>query len=530
MKTRFGVLDTSYLSKRHKKAILKESKIIHDAIDSVPIEDYVYSINNDPEILDAGEKEYAYGVLIDFTKGRSDEDPGFITRIGNMDFHRTLPCHTHRGQIYNLVDKEVIAILNPDDWNAATDEFSADEIKEMMENPANTIEVHTDKFYMTSKVLKRNSNGNPVKFKVMFSPVKVNDRYIEVKEQANDFRKGRIVYLEDTDTLSFAANLADDEFTYGGYLQYEDGEVTANYNGDVPATGINRIQVRELCRNTDRECMNYYSYMYILYWAFVIEYCTLNCKKEVIDELDENGFHQGGLGIGMTSIDESITYGVNYWHDSNTSNPECTARHIGVTNSLGNHSGEIVVEENNHIYHQNRYRGFEFPFGDIFGIYDGAAGFVTSQENFRNYNSNDGEWKDNYDDVISYYMSNNPDDYCDEPEEVMINMDCVAKLASYHKGYMYDDGAFKLSVIGDSGLLIPCESNDDYEYDLDFCAYQYGAGDYYFNEEYCVVPWIGGHANFDSRAGLALFAADRNALGAYSDDGCSGSRFIVDSK
>ena len=97
MKTRFGVLDTSYLSQKHKRAILKEQQIIHNAIDSVPIENYIYDVNNDPEILDMGEKEYAYGVLIDFTKGHSDEDPGFITRIGNMDFHRTLPCHKGRG-------------------------------------------------------------------------------------------------------------------------------------------------------------------------------------------------------------------------------------------------------------------------------------------------------------------------------------------------------------------------------------------------------------------------------------------------
>lgn len=527
MKTKFGVLDTSYLSQRTKRAILREREIIHKAIDSKPIDDYTYNVNDDSEILDMGEKEYAYGVLVDFTKGRSDEDPGFITRIGNMDFHRTLPCHTHRGQIYNLVDKKVIATLNPDNWNLATDEFTADEIQEMMENPVNTIEIHTDKFYVTSKVFKRNSNGNPVKFKVMFSPVKVNDRYIEVKEQANDFRKGRMVYLEDTDSLSFAANLADDEFTYGGMLQYKEGEVTANYNGQVPATGINRIQVRELCRNTDRECMNYYSYMYILYWAFVIEYCTLNCKKEVIAELDENGYHQGGLGIGMTSIDEQITSGVNYWHNNNTPNPECTARHIGVTNSLGNRSGEIVVEENRHTYHQNRYRGFEFPFGDIFGIYDGVGGFNITQENFRTYK--DDNWVDDFDVIIAYYLTNNPDNYYDAPSEVMANMECVATMPSYHKGNMYDDGSFKLAVIGDSGLLIPCETNIDYGYTIDFCASQYGAGDYFLTKEYCAVPWVGGDADDDSCAGLAYFNAADAAHASYNG-GCSGSRFIADNE
>lgn len=528
MKTRFGVLDTSYLSQRHKRAILKEQQIIHNAIDSVPIENYIYDVNNDPEILDMGEKEYAYGVLIDFTKGHSDEDPGFITRIGNMDFHRILPCHTHRGQIYNLIDENVVAILNPDNWNAATEEHSAEEIKNLMEQPYNTIEVHTDKFYMTSKVLKRNSNGNAVKFKVMFSPVKINDRYIEVKEQANDFRKGRIVYLEDKDALSFAANLADDEYTYGGYLQYEEGRVTANYNAQVPATGINRMQVRELCRTANRECMNYYSYMYILYWAFVIEYCTFNCKKEVINELDENGFHQGGLGIGMTSIDEQITQHVNYWHNANTSDPECTTRHIGVTNSLGNHSGEIVVQENGHTYHQNRYRGFEFPFGDIFGIYDGISGFIISQENFRKYNSDDNEWKDDYDNILGYYMTNNPNNYCDEPGEVIANMDCVATTSSYKKGYMYDDGTFKLAVIGDSGLLIPCESHNGYLPNIDFCASQYGAGDCYYTKEYCAVPWMGGAASYDAAAGLACFDAGNAAVGAYAVGGCSGSRFIAD--
>lgn len=155
-KSRFGLLNqVESISLDTKKRMIKKcnnEKASKAGNYPNDIRDFVYDPNNDPTILDDGEKQYAYGVLIDFRDGKKTDEDGTVTRIGNMDFHRTLPCHTHAGQVYDIVNKQVVCKLNPEDWNLPYDGKTAAEIKAAMETPTNTIEIHVDKFYCSSKV------------------------------------------------------------------------------------------------------------------------------------------------------------------------------------------------------------------------------------------------------------------------------------------------------------------------------------------------------------------------------------------
>ena len=114
----------------------------------------------------------------------------------------------------------------------------------------------------------------------------------------------------------------------------------------------------------------------MLWWLFVVEYCTFNTQDKFNAELDENGFHQGGLGDGVT------TWDWDSWTRHNGNNPIIPC---GVTNSLGNHSGTVdysVHGEDNAVkitFAVPRYRGVENPFGHIWKWTDGIKIIIQSE-------------------------------------------------------------------------------------------------------------------------------------------------------
>lgn len=111
---------------------------------------------------------------------------------------------------------------------------------------------------------------------------------------------------------------------------------------------------------------------------FLVEYATRNSQKAVNTELTPEGFKQGGLGSGCTTITATIN-GAQTWSFIPT----------GSSDSLGSGSGEVTVtiQQTNSSGSNtstitrkcNRYRGIENPFGhiwkhtdDIISIYEGG--------------------------------------------------------------------------------------------------------------------------------------------------------------
>jgi hypothetical protein len=98
-------------------------------------------------------------------------------------------------------------------------------------------------------------------------------------------------------------------------------------------------------------------------WCFVVEYATLNSQKAVNDILTAEGYHQGGLGKGVTSGTKKVN-GKNVWGFV-----PC-----GTTDNLFNGSGEVTYNYTNTDAEGaeiqastkvNRYRGIENPFGHV---------------------------------------------------------------------------------------------------------------------------------------------------------------------
>jgi hypothetical protein len=103
------------------------------------------------------------------------------------------------------------------------------------------------------------------------------------------------------------------------------------------------------------------------FWLYFIEYANLNCQATYNAAPDANGYKQGGLGAGVTTLASAA------WSTFNAYNPFVPC---GYTNSLGNRSGIVAFtmpEEYGSLTVQvPSYRGLENPFGHTWSWTDGV--------------------------------------------------------------------------------------------------------------------------------------------------------------
>lgn len=428
------------------------------------------ALENDYFVLDPGEETYAYGVLIDFTEGKSSPD---LKRIGNMELHRTLPVQSqYKGCMWSYENKEIMYYLNPENWNlAVNDEINnvqktAKNVADDMSDGSYGIRVETPKFYASSKVLATDGAGHTTMAKVMFSTIKLNASYIEIPRQVTDFRNCRIF----TDGGGMVCNTAitdDIACGNGNKDDFEQRTVGVLY----PITNTSRATARAAAEdwsNTHLMCYEYYKWLF--YWAFVIEYATLNSHKPVNNELDENGFHQGGLGGGLTNLVENNGISLQ----DTTGKDKC--RFIGVTNELGNGTGELNIPTDTNldkVGHPNRYRGFECPFGDIYLVLDGFLGTTVKD-------SNDNDIAERY------FTCANPALFGDELPSTYDNVSAYenngwrlafedGSIANSYAREGYDEGAAMYMSIGNTGDLFAQKwyFDEDGEYNRFFVNYWY---------------------------------------------------------
>lgn len=141
-----------------------------------------------------------------------------------------------------------------------------------------------------------------------------------------------------------------------------------------PATNISLTSFRSYARNRGTAGLNdkgwncdLYEAQLNTYWLFVIEYAQLNCQAAFTSQLTEDGYRQGGLGDGVTTLDSTR------WNNFNGYNPFVPC---GITNSLGNATGVVDYEMPEEYgatltVHVPSYRGIENPFGHVWSWTDG---------------------------------------------------------------------------------------------------------------------------------------------------------------
>lgn len=281
--------------------------------------------------LSRNENELWYGVKFDLANSSSPDG----VRTGNMEMHRTLPIQSKmRGCTISNTDN-VKKYLKADDWTKWEDGTSSSqdssgvgvealvEIPEhyrlLIATPDNTVEIRMSEYNLPGYT-------------------KVEKKYIGAYEGS--------------------VNL--DSSSHNNLLR------TQVCNA-APIVSKTRTEFQNMARNNNRT-NNWNIYTYDahrdLTWLFVVEYATLNSQKAFNASLTAEGYHQGGLGEGVTTSTVTVNGATTY------SFVPC-----GTTNSLGNGTGIIEYTHTNtdaegtstgtKTVNVPRYRGIENPFGHV---------------------------------------------------------------------------------------------------------------------------------------------------------------------
>lgn len=283
------------------------------------------AVTLDEEIgkLSRNENELWYGVKFDLANGSSPDG----VRTGNMEMHKTLPIQSKmRGCTISNTDNTK-KYLKANDWTKWED----------------------------GTTLSQDSSGVGV------------EAFVEIPEHY------RLLIATPDNTVEIRMS----EYNLPGYTKVEKKYIGA-YEGSVnldssshnnllrtqvrntaPIVSKTRTEFQTMARNNNRT-NNWNIYTYDahrdLTWLFVVEYATLNSQKAFNANLTAEGYHQGGLGEGVTTGAVKVN-GADTW-----SFVPC-----GTTNSLGNGTGiiEYTHTNTNKVVNVPRYRGIENPFGHV---------------------------------------------------------------------------------------------------------------------------------------------------------------------
>lgn len=303
---------------------------------------------------------YSYGVEWDTTVA----DPA-LTRIGNPLLHKSLPIQSqYKGCVAN--NGVINYYLDPNDWSKKiTGEDS------VLDGTDGTVRVHTPKFYGKSGTNVQDSNKKWVRI----STIKMDDTWIEIPEMLIDAYRSTVDTTTSATPKAVSVVNTTAQFRGGGNRTANDTYLdTDAFRSDLgkPRTNISRANMRTYATNAGSEMLCYEYYKWIFYWAWVIEYATFNSQAAYNAELTAEGYHQGGLGDGVTTWDG----------DWNIYNGYYPLTPCGYCNEFGNFTGvkELVIPKTvvsetvtvaTKTFKVPRWRGFDNPFGDIWTNLDG---------------------------------------------------------------------------------------------------------------------------------------------------------------
>ena len=407
---------------------------------------------------------YSYGVEWDTTVA----DPA-LTRIGNPLLHKSLPIQSqYKGCVAN--NGVVNYYLDPNDWSKKiTGEDS------VLDGTDGTVRVHTPKFYGKSGTNVQDSNKKWVRI----STIKMDDTWIEIPEMLIDAYRSTVDTTTSATPKAVSVVNTTAQFRGGGNRTANDTYLdTDAFRSDLgkPRTNISRANMRTYATNAGSEMLCYEYYKWIFYWAWVIEYATFNSQAAYNAELTAEGYHQGGLGDGVTTWDGTS------WNNYNGYYPLTPC---GYCNEFGNFTGvkdlvipETVVSETVTVatktFKVPRWRGFDNPFGDIWTNLDGV--------------------------ILERTAANQPSSVYTTTDTSAFGDDNTAKGKMTVAGTeVASDGYIKAFDLGEKGEIIPSAvggSNTTYMCDYHYCNASSTA---------LRTLVVGGRANNGGYAGLGFF-------------------------
>ena len=356
-------------------------------------------------LLPYAEDSCSYGVEFDVTVSSPS-----CTRIGSTDLHKSLPIQSRmRGCLLND-DGKVVEYLDPTDWTGNVRDGSRGQV--MVEIPLHYRKCETD--------------GN--KRRVLLSELPLPGYEVVPLMYVSAYEAS---VQRSTNKLCSVVN---DDVDYRGGSNQSANDAKSNTLLGRPATSISRTNFRAYARkrkadSTEWNCMTYDAQK-ALYWLFVVEYATLNSQATYNSEPTAEGFRQGGLGAGVTTLDGGK------WNTFNGYNPFIPC---GYTDELGNRTGVVeytMPTEYNATETKvsvPRYRGIENPFGHIWQWTDGINVRISATK------ANGG------DDLSQVYVCHDPAKFNDS------NYDGYSHVGNEAR----NDGYVKELIFGVGGEIMP---------------------------------------------------------------------------
>lgn len=291
------------------------------------------AVTLDEEIgkLSRNESELWYGVKFDLANSSSPDG----VRTGNMEMHRTLPIQSKmRGCTISNTDN-VKKYLKANDWTKWED--------------------GTTSFQDSSGVGVEAFVEIPEHYRLLIA---TPDNTVEIR--MSEYNLPGYTKVEKKYIGAYEGSVNLDSSSHNNLLRTQ-------VRNTAPIISKTRTEFQTMARNNNRT-NNWNIYTYDahrdLTWLFVVEYATLNSQKAFNANLTAEGYHQGGLGEGVTTGVVKVN-GADTW-----SFVPC-----GTTNSLGNGTGIIEYTHTNtnaegtstgtKVVNVPRYRGIENPFGHV---------------------------------------------------------------------------------------------------------------------------------------------------------------------
>lgn len=419
------------------------------------------NLQNEIESMVVNEDVYSYGVEWDVTVA----DPA-LTRIGNPLLHKQLPIQSSfRGCV---AEGPIIKYwLNPNDWSLKENGEPS-----VLDGTDGTVRVNTIKFYG-----KSGSKSN--KRWVKISTVKIDNTWVEIPELLIDAYRCTVDTTTSSTPKAVSVVNTTAQFRGGGNRADRDTYLESDaFRTDLgkPRTNTTKANMRTYATNAGSELLCYEYYKWVFYWCWVIEYATFNSQAAYNAELTSEGYHQGGLGDGVTTWDGTS------WNNYNGYYPLTPC---GYGNDIGNFTGikDLVIPDTTvsdsitvaaKTFKMPRWRGFDNPFGDIWTNLEG----IVIKRNAANEDSN-------------VYTTIDPEEFTDE-----IGSKSVAGIEVAKDGYI------KALDLGRTGEIIPSEvggSTTTYMCDYHWC-----------NPESTALRTllVGGGAYSGAHSGLGYFFSD----------------------
>lgn len=404
-----------------------------------------------------------YGVERDMSSSDS-----FYTRIGNMDLHRSLPIHNKiKGCLLNN-DGVVIKYLNDESWEDEILDGSQGQV--MVEIPGAYWKFEIEETVYRIKISEFPLEG------FTYHPTK----YVGAYEAALNRTENKLASVVNTT----------EEYRGGNNQSEWDGTYRSLLGR--PATSITRTNFRTYARNRGDYHWNIYTYDVHLdiYWLYTIEYANTNCQLDFNAELTSEGFHQGGLGAGVTGWDWGS------WSSWNSNNPFVPC---GVTNSLGNGTGVVNYTikgtdgvSDIYTFAVPRYRGMELLYGHVWSWGDGYNILIEA----------DGVG----DSSSKAYICLDPQLFADRTSDNYTYVGNESRTGGYLKEINFDiNGNFVPKIVGGGSTT-------------------YFSDYYYTNIPASDSSWrallVGGSAYIGAGAGLGCFGSDDSASYSYASFGC----------